>query len=120
MRLKKLVIMMPLLLLLLGIFYALLYSSNSNRVFSAIDFNNKVYNSTSLKYEDLSFEARTFISVEEFNNWNTWEDVEKSFSKFNNPNVDADFVTHGAYAVTYSYYHKSIVGYKLSYLKFQR
>jgi hypothetical protein len=111
---------MPLLILLLGISYSILYTANSNRVISAIDFNNKAYDSTSLKYQDLSTEARKYITKEEFTQWNTWEDVEKSFSKFNQPKEDADFVTHGRYAVVYSYYQKSITGDKLSYLKFHR
>jgi hypothetical protein len=119
-RLKKFVIIMPLILFLLGFSYSLLYSANSNRVISAINFNNEVYNSTSLKYQDLSTEARKYITKEEFNNWNTWQDVEKSFTKFNNQKEDADFVTHGPYAVVYSFYQKTLTGYKLSYLEFHR
>lgn len=110
---------MPLILLLLGFSYSLLYSANSNRVISAIDFNNEVYSST-LKYQDLSTEARKYITKEEFNKWNTWKDVERSFAKFNNQKEDADFVSHGPYAVVYIFYQKSITGYKLSYLEFHR
>jgi hypothetical protein len=111
-------VMIPFVLLVLGFSYAKIYSSESARVINAIDFNNDVYNSTILKYKDLSTEARIYITKEEFNKWTTWEDVEFSFLKFNYKKGDADFVTHGKYAVVYSFYEKTITGYKLSYLKF--
>jgi hypothetical protein len=119
-KLKKLVIMLPLIIFLLGFSYSIVYTENSDRVISAIDFNNEDYNPTSFKYRDLSNEARKHISKEEFTKWNNWDDLEKSFTKFNNPKSDANFVTHGQYRVVYSFYQKSIFGYKLSYIEFDR
>ena len=119
-RIKKYIIIIPLLLFLLGFTYSLSYSANFNRVINAIDFNNEVYSSTSLKYRDLSTDARKYITKEEFDKWNAWQDIENSFLKFNNQREDADFISHGRDAVIYIFYQKSITGYKINYLEFHR
>uniref|UniRef100_A0A1S2M8Y9 DUF3139 domain-containing protein n=1 Tax=Anaerobacillus isosaccharinicus TaxID=1532552 RepID=A0A1S2M8Y9_9BACI len=120
MRLKKYIIIIPLLLFLLGFIYSLSYTANFNRVINAIDFNNEVYSSTSLKYRDLSTNARKYITKEEFDKWNAWQDIEKSFLKFNNQREDADFIFHGRDAVICIFYQKSITGYKINYLEFHK
>jgi hypothetical protein len=108
--------------LVIGFGYWNYLKDNSNRVVHGIDFNNDTFHSVNFKYTDLSNEIRKVVSKEEFQEWDTWEDVKNSFSDVSEikDNGDMNFIYHGnPIGVVYSYYEFTLTGYKLRYIKFE-
>lgn len=96
--------------------------NNSNRVVHGIDFNDEVFQTENFKYTDLAVEVREIVTREEFNQWETWNDVKRSFenvSQIENSG-DLSFIYHeNPIGVIYTYYDFTFFGYKLRYIKFE-
>jgi hypothetical protein len=108
--------------LVIGFGYWNYLKDNSNRVVHGIDFNNETFHSVNFKYTDLSNEIRKVVSKEEFQEWDTWEDVKNSLSDVSEikDNGDMNIIYHGnPIGVVLSYYDFTLTGYKLRYIKFE-
>jgi hypothetical protein len=116
------VLMTVLVCLVAGIGYWSYLQDNSNRVIYGIDFNNDTFQSENFNYKDLSNQVRKVVSEEEFQAWDTWEDVKNSFSDVPQikDNGDMSFIYHGnPIGVIYTYYDFTVKGSKLRYIKFE-
>jgi hypothetical protein len=106
---------------IVGISYWGYLKDNSNRVIHGIDFNNGTFHSVNFNYTDLSSEVREVVSKEEFQAWDTWQDVKNSFSVVPKikDNGDMGFIYHGnPIGVVRTYYDLTVTGYKLRYIEF--